>query len=502
MHGSTFRWPAWTLALTAILGAWTAAWGQQAPMLPTDPGYMLATEMDYGMPAAPAPAPPAGARLVSIAPAYGEEDLAAKVAALETEIQKMKQADAKKESGTWRSSWSVRPRGRVFLDQVFFGQSPASMARLGDAQDTTYFSAARLGLSGEGFDVFFWEAEFDFAARRTYTTTPAAPGAHTHNVENVGVTAFKDVYLGIRDLPWAGTVQLGHFKEPMGLEQLTSKRFITFMERSLMDVFIPGRSIGVQSMNVSASERATFAIGVFRAMDETPPFLEDDDLGLSMTMRGTWLPWYDEATEGRGLLHVGMGYSYRNFNDPVQRIRQRPEVGVGPRVVDTGNFGNVGEAHLFNPEAAFVYGPFSIQTEYTGASYVRDGGVGDAFFHGGYVQLSYFLTGEHRPYRRSRGAFDRVRPFGNFFRVRAEDGYVHTGKGAWELAYRWSYIDLDHASAGIFGGYASDHTFGVNWYLTPYARLMLNYIHSHVGPAGQVADTFIDVFSMRAQFDF
>ena len=63
-------------------------------------------------------------------------------------------------------------------------------------------------------------------------------------------------------------------------------------------------------------------------------------------------------------------------------------------------------------------------------------------FYGGYAFVSYFLTGENRPYNRKMGVFDRVKPYEDFFRVRDCDGNVSTGHGAWELAYRFSYIDM------------------------------------------------------------
>ena len=59
-----------------------------------------------------------------------------------------------------------------------------------------------------------------------------------------------------------------------------------------------------------------------------------------------------------------------------------------------------------------------------------------------YAFVSYFLTGENRPYNRKMGVFDRVKPYEDFFRVRTCDGNVGTGHGAWELAYRFSYIDM------------------------------------------------------------
>ena len=53
--------------------------------------------------------------------------------------------------------------------------------------------------------------------------------------------------------------------EDFGLEQITSDRFTTFMERSMCDegFICPGRNVGVMSFGQSENEKATFAIGAF-----------------------------------------------------------------------------------------------------------------------------------------------------------------------------------------------------------------------------------------------
>lgn len=413
-----------------------------------------------------------------------QDELAQRVAELEKALAdiKAKEAAAAKKNA---EKFSVNVGGRVFLDAVSFGQGAGSRATFGDAQDTVQFRTARLGAFGEGFDVFNYRIEVDFAARDS---------------SDEQRTSFKDVYIGVKDLPWLNYVQIGHFKEPFSLEELTSNRFHTFMERSTLNsAFVPARNVGIASYHVSENERMTFAFGGFRTIKDTPPYAADDDGGYAFTMRATYLPWYDEATSGRGLLHLGLGYSYRDVDDPNQRIRVRPEVAVGPRVVDTGIITNVEDYHLLDPEIAFVYGPFSIQSEYLVAFYNRSAGA-DPTFHGAYVQMSYFLTGESRSYNREKGAFDRVKPIENFFRVRTCDGDVETGWGAWELAYRYSWLDLD--DAGVLGGTTADHTFGINWYWNPYMRLMFNYVHAQVSPANNAPNSDINVFEMRAQVDF
>jgi phosphate-selective porin OprO/OprP len=102
--------------------------------------------------------------------------------------------------------------------------------------------------------------------------------------------------------------------------------------------------------------------------------------------------------------------------------------------------------------------------------------------------------------------FDRVRPYENFFRVRTCDDDVQTGIGAWEVAYRFSYIDALDGMTAKGAGRAADHTFGVNWYLNPFTRIMFNYVHSqdtyNIATATTVSGGSMDIFEMRFAMDF
>ena len=120
--------------------------------------------------------------------------------------------------------------------------------------------------------------------------------------------------------------------------------------------------------------------------------------------------------------------------------------------------------------------------------------------------MSYFLTGENRPYNRKMGVFDRVKPYENFFRVRTCDGNAATGRGAWEVAYRFSYIDMLDGLTMKGAGMATDHTFGLNWYLNPFTRVMFNYVHSidtyNIAANTRVTGGNLDIFEMRFAMDF
>jgi len=240
--------------------------------------------------------------------------------------------------------------------------------------------------------------------------------------------------------------------------------------------------------------------------------------------------WYDEE-DGRSYFHVGGDYYLNVPPKHATAFRSIPEIFVGqnrsdaantgtsgtavpflfdgtPFFVNTGPLANVDHVHTFDLEALWVYGPLSVQAEYMPALVDRPN-ASTALLDGGYVQVGYFLTGEHRPYDRVAGAIDRVRPFEDFFLVRTDQG-LERGSGAWEVAARFSHIDLNDGN--ISGGVMNNLTLGVNWFCNPYCKVVFNYIHSWrqsptdpphagAGPAVAVASE-MNAFGLRTQMDF
>ena len=122
----------------------------------------------------------------------------------------------------------------------------------------------------------------------------------------------------------------------------------------------------------------------------------------------------------------------------------------------------------------------------------------DLYFNTAYLMASYFLTGEHRGYNRKVGWFDHQKVFEPFFCVCTPDG-ICKGSGAWEVAVRWSYIDLDDAP--VLGGYLDDLTFGVNWWLNPNMRVMFNYINADLNNPVR-GESEADIFLTRFQVNW
>lgn len=483
MHGRTFKWLVPVLAAAVACAAAGGALAQE--MILSDPGYATSASRTQ------AESKVASNQLVS-ANSY-LASLETRVATLEAALQE--EAEEVEWTDVSGENFGIKVGGRIYGDYVLFpDQDAASLLAHGNLQDYFEFRRVRLFIEGEGYGVYDYKLQLDFEPERGLIDDPAV--------------AAKDLYVGIHEIPYLGYVRFGHFKEPFSLEELTSSKYITFMERALPNIFVPSRNVGVCAYNHSEGEAFTWAYGVF-FHDVHDEALErvDDRQGVNLTVRGTWNPWYE--AEGRGVLHLGGCYTFQDDPDDLVQFRTTPEVHelrdatfADVYVLDTGVFA-ARHWQVLDFESALVYGPFSLQSElfYTHTDGVA--GVADYDFYGAYAYASYFLTGENRVYKRTAGAFSRVTPYTNFWIVRTADGYVRSGWGAWELACRWSYLDLDEPglAARPKAGILNDITVGVNWHWNPYARMMFEYIHSY-GDLNGFGANDTDILGMRMQVDF
>ena len=286
--------------------------------------------------------------------------------------------------------------------------------------------------------------------------------------------AIKDAY--IKHIPWG--LAIGNFKQPIGLEELTSSKYITFMERSLPAVFATSHRIGVGIKRGGKNWSLAGSVYGGKAADA-----EDGQEGYGFGARASFAP----IAEKTRVVHFGAAIAREEPLDDRDdvRFRQRPEFhAAANRLVDTGNITNVDNIQRYGLEAAAVAGPFSIQGEYLKAKVSRESGFSDVDFDGSYISASYFLTGESRPYKAKKGVFGRVKP--------------KAKTGAWEVAARYSTLDLDDGP--ITGGEEDNWTLGLNWYVNPHVRFMANYIDVDVDRNG-VNDN-PNIFAVRTQIDF
>jgi len=371
--------------------------------------------------------------------------------------------------------------GRVLLDTAFYADDDWVDAGGADQEDSAGFRDVRLQVGGDIYRFGEFRAEIGFVDANKGTATDTE-------------VQIRNVYLGLKNLEdcWGCAfpdIRVGHFKEPFSLEDVTSTRFITFMERALPNVFAPAFNTGVMVHDVLRGDQLTYGVGVFTNSDDGGygEFEAGDD-GLGFSARVTFAPWYD-CRCACNRLHVGASYTHR-FDISELRFRQRPEIALQDRLVDTGTFDAEG-VDVFCAEIALVRGPFSFQAEYF-LTNVDSEAENDPSFSGWYAYASWFLTGECRNY--SKGRFDRVKPCCDFL---ANDCCC---KGAWEVALRYSELDL--TDEAIVGGEEGNWTLGVNWYLNPCMRITANYVLADIEDNNDGISESLSIFGLRFQVDF
>ncbi len=448
-------------------------------------------------------------------PSYGqpprsEADLASRVSSLEAEIRDLRRTDAPAPADEsvhnatagsviepvafhrptspdrffapkQRSFPTVRVTGFFQADTGWVHQDAANMAAVGDVQNGADFRRARLAATGNVARNVGYMMEFDFGF-------PGRP-------------SFMDVWLELRDLALLQNVRIGQFRHPVGLGGLTSVKELTFIERGLPFAFLPFRQIGAMAHGTNNDENVTWAVSGFRFPTDVFGGQIGDSGGYGFATRLTGL-LVDNGDEG--VLHLGGAFSVIDPANNAVRYRSQPEFFVAetggaafvpagvpsavPPFVDTGVIAT-DIASLFAAELATTAGSFHAQSELIYAVVSRRGGS-TVSFSGVTAQAAYILTGEHRPYNRKAGVLGRVkpdRPFGT-------DGY-----GAWEVASRWSMLDLNDAD--VRGGRLNDLTFGLNWYLNSFTKFQFNYIHAFLASPVN-GDSDADIVAMRAQVDF
>ncbi len=246
-----------------------------------------------------------------------------------------------------------------------------------------------------------------------------------------------------------GTLWLGNYKQPTSLEVLGSSKHTTFLEAGLATAQAEGRRMGI-GYQVHGSNYVAMA-SLYG--DEANGAVE----GNGIAGRGVWIP----LNTGDRVVHLGGSISRSEPQDGAARIRVRPESHVtDDRILDTGTITDVDSVLRTGIEGALVFDRFSAQAEWVQGDLSRSGGNPDLTFDGWYAYGSFFLTPDKRNYVGKDGTFDKVKP---------------TRKsGAWEVALRYSALDLNDAD--IAGGSADAITFGLNWYPNDYLRFMANYV--------------------------
>lgn len=348
-------------------------------------------------------------------------------------------------------SWNRRTTydGRLFstvfnivtiVDYNAFAQDDASVSQVGEQDSEWDLRTQRLMFRGQ----------LKFAHRVSYLISVEIKGQ-----DHVQDEASK---FGLTDLEIStsagklGTIHYGKIKQPFIYEMVGDAANLQQQERALNPLFV-SRGIGLRITNSFADSKFTWSAGWFNDW-----WVRDQafgDSGNDFAARLTSVPYWKD--NGSSYVHLGASGRYVGAEAGTLRLRGRPESSVTDYFVDTGQ---LAADHATNAgvESAWGRGPFLMSAEYA-RSWVDSADSGNPGFWGGYVSVSYVLTGEHRPYDRNAGYARRIPPAGR--------------GGAWEIVGRYSHVDL--TDGPVDGGIFNRETIGLSWWATRRWKVGVDY---------------------------
>lgn len=508
------------------------------------PAYAQSAEKEAEPPAdAPSPDDPS---LLTVSPTEANaaasdqraELLEAQIMALQAQLDELKKA-LPKATPSWKGApqwadaeegWAFKVRGRLMLDAAYTGRPDNYVANRNFGFNSR-FRRIRLGVEGTIPGGFAYKAEADFAN---------------------STVGFGDVTIAYAPANKPYSITLGNFDTLSGMEQITSSRWSSFIERGqINDAFINTRRLGVALGLKTSDNLFRFDAGLFTAHTIDASIDNDGWMGAA---RATYTP-----NLLGGFVHIGANYQHRVFqsNDngvatvsqgsfstnQFARYRARPFLQTTDvRLVDTGNFAAKGDdiigAELYGVfkslhlggEAQYLkaraYAPGTIATgldAFAGGTGVTPDG--DPGFFGGHFEIGYFLTGETRGYK--NGLWDRTKVLNPLSKG---------GAGAFQITGRFDYLNLNSpklknavttnfttgatslaaaASRLGRGGTQSGYLLGLTWIPQDNLRFLVNYIHTEV-EGGPLAATVLptsadpvdqrsystDAIAVRASIDF
>ena len=424
--------------------------------------------------------------------------------------------------------FTANVRAIVMLDTGKYFQKdnlPAAVSNR-DLNDGTNFRRARFGIDGKLFKDFDYALIYEFGGSGT---------EDTGHIQEAWVQ-----YTGLHPV----RIKVGAFEPNIGLEAAVSTSQMPFMERaspaevarnvaagdSRSAIQVQGNGIwGAGDSGIATRWFASAALtgNTVSSLNSAGGFaVQPQDEQTGIIGRFAVAPFNSTDWQAHFAINgqyvsqpndLGLGTNPRY---PVQ-LRDRPELRVdGTRLVDTGGI-DAKSATVLGGEFAVTAHQFFLESEYFAYKIDRRitttvSGIApsDPNFDGWYVQGGWVLTGENRPYNPVEGRFDAPKMAYNFNPAAGT-------WGAFEVAARYSDLNLNYHDCGagkaiptvatascfdaVRGGEQKVSTIGLNWYLNPDIRVMVDYQHVDVNrfnAAGLQVGQKYDALAFRGQYVF
>lgn len=406
-------------------------------------------------------------------------------------------------SGDGRFSLALRALGQY--DTAYYMQD-ARAAKLPaangpDLSSGANFRRVQLGIQGVLFGDWSYNFNYDFAGSGG-TETPG-------HIQSVYVE-----YDGLK--PFG--LRIGAFPPSAGLEDNTASPDTIFLERNSPADLARNIAGGDGRDAVSA-----FYAGdrFYAALSYTGDKIQDSavfDEQQAAMGRLSYLVYSSEdikavaSANGTLVFKAADSAAGPNAARPIT-LSDPPELTVdntGAKLVSTGllNAESVGE---WGAEGAVEWKSLYTQAGYFGYEVDQRAAAPSFSFDGWYAQATFVLTGENRPYSSAGSAFANPKP-------RIPFSLSGGGWGAWELAARYSDLDLNDRAGvvgstlpagGIRGGAQRIWTAALNWYPNNALKFALQFQNVGIGRIGtfqgvansSVGQTY-DTVALRSQISF
>jgi phosphate-selective porin OprO and OprP len=360
------------------------------------------------------------------------------------------QFSAGQEGFSWKSAdgdFVLRLRGYLQLDGRFFSEeTPAGT-------DNFLVRRARPIFEATVFKIFDFRVMPDFGQ---------------------GASVLFDGYVEARFSP-ALKLRAGKFKPPVGLERLQSATDLLFNERAQPTNLVPNRDVGVQLGGDLAGARVQYAVGLFNGVVDGGNGDLDNNDDKDVAARLFFLPFVADKSAWSGL---GFGISGSSgdqagtvsapnlpaFRTPGQAtfFSYRSDATAAGTTVASGT------RRRLSPQAYFYLGPFGLLTEYvTSKQEVRRASDRAELTNTAWQAAASWVIGGTASYR----GVTPKKPFSG----------LGSGPGAFELAARYSRLEVDRDAFPLFANPASaartagGWALGVNWWANRNARFLTSY---------------------------